>query len=53
MAQIMNDVEILKEIERRIAEWFKVGGWAEENAGLSTIQKTIEDLRKDGKSPEW
>lgn len=43
----MTDSEILAEIERRIAEWFTSPGWAEENAGFSTVQQWIKELRDE------
>ena len=42
----MTDTEILKEIERRIAEWFMTSGWADENAGLREVQDWIKELRE-------
>jgi hypothetical protein len=41
----MADDEILREIERRLAEWFKTPGWAEENAGLYLVEGWIEELK--------
>jgi hypothetical protein len=41
----MTDAEILKEIERRLLEWFKTPGWAEENSGYYDVLAWINELR--------
>ena len=45
----MTDEEILKEIERRLIEWFTTGngGWHDCNAGFSEVQETIRKLRNN------
>jgi hypothetical protein len=49
----MDDAQILAEIERRIKRWFELPGWSEENDGLRAVQRTIDDLRRNGAAREW
>lgn len=41
----------IKEIERRLAEWFKTPGWAEENAGFNQVLGWIDELRAANQPP--
>jgi len=50
----MTDAEILKEIERRLQEWFsEPDGWHEDSSGLHLVKQTIEGLRENGAFSEW
>lgn len=41
----MTDAEILQEIERRIYDWLRTPGWADENAGFREVLRWVKELR--------